>query len=66
MSTKFSLLLFKPRLTIPCLPIDGVRFTARVTQGVRLFNVKADEKVVSVAWLVEEEGEEEGDTGDNV
>lgn len=48
------------------LPIDGVRFTARVTQGVRLFNVKADEKVVSVAWLVEEEGEEEGDTGDNV
>lgn len=36
-------------------PINDVRVTGRSTQGVKLFNVAKDEKVVSVAWLVEDE-----------
>jgi len=41
------------------MPVAGVRHTGRSTQGVRLFNVAKDEKVVSVAWLVEDDEEEE-------
>ena len=37
------------------MPIDGVRFTGRSAQGVTLFKVGEGEKVVSVAWLIEEE-----------
>ena len=40
------------------MPVDGVRHTGRSTQGVRLFNVAKDEKVVSVAWLVEDDEED--------
>jgi DNA gyrase subunit A len=36
-------------------PIRDVRVVGRSTQGVKLFNVGKDEKVVSVAWLIEEE-----------
>lgn len=36
------------------MPVKDVRFTGRSTQGVKLFNVTGDEKVVSVAWLVED------------
>ncbi len=39
-------------------PIDGVRITGRSAQGVTLFRIGPDEKVVSVAWLIEEEEEE--------
>lgn len=35
--------------------VHNVRFTSRSTQGVRLFNVGKDEKVVSVAWLINED-----------
>jgi DNA gyrase subunit A len=40
------------------MPITGVRFTGRSAQGVTLFKVADAEKVVSVAWLIEEEGED--------
>ncbi len=40
------------------MPIGGVRFTGRSAQGVTLFKVAEGEKVVSVAWLVDDEGEE--------
>jgi len=44
------------------MPVSGVRFTGRAAQGVTLFKVGEDENVVSVAWLVDEEGE--GDVQD--
>lgn len=47
------------------MPVAGVRHTGRSTQGVRLFNVAKDEKVVSVAWLVEDD-DDEGDDSDIV
>jgi DNA gyrase subunit A len=41
------------------MPVAGVRFTGRSAQGVTLFRVAEGEKVVSVAWLVDdEEGED--------
>ncbi len=41
-------------------PVRDVRFTGRSAQGVTLFKVADDEKIVSVAWLIEEdEGDEE-------
>ncbi len=43
------------------MPIGGVRFTGRSAQGVTLFKVAEGEKVVSVAWLIEEEGDDEAD-----
>ena len=47
------------------MPVAGVRHTGRATQGVKLFNVAGDEKVVSVAWLVEDdEVEDEGIVGE--
>ena len=36
-------------------PVDTVRFTGRSASGVTLFKVADDEKVVSVAWLVEDD-----------
>ena len=36
-------------------PVNGVRIAGRQTQGVTLFNVSDDEKVVSVAKLEENE-----------
>ncbi len=45
------------------MPVRDVRTIGRSTQGVTLFKVAKDEKVVSVAWLVEEDEEDviEGD-----
>ena len=48
------------------MPVDGVRHTGRSTQGVKLFNVAKDEKVVSVAWLVEDDDEDEAVEGEVV
>ena len=47
-------------------PIHDVRFTGRSAQGVTIFKVAKDEKVVSVAWLVQEDedGSEEVDSSD--
>lgn len=39
-------------------PVDTVRFTGRSAQGVTLFKVAADEKVVSVGWLIEDDEED--------
>jgi DNA gyrase subunit A len=39
------------------MPVRDVRFTGRSTQGVKLFNVDGNEKVVSIAWLIEEDDE---------
>ena len=41
-------------------PVENVRVTGRSVQGVTIFKVGADENVVSVAWLVQEDDEEEG------
>lgn len=41
------------------LPLNNVRNTGRATQGVTLFKVGKGEKVVSVAWLIDEDEEEE-------
>lgn len=41
-------------------PINDVRITGRSAQGVTLFRIGEDEKVVSVAWLVEDGEEETG------
>ncbi len=37
---------------------SGVRSIGRATQGVRLIDIEADDKVVSIARLVEKEEEE--------
>jgi len=46
------------------MPVSGVRFTGRSAQGVTLFKVAEGEKVSSVAWLIQEEEEEEVVEGD--
>ncbi|MGZ9097003.1 MAG: DNA gyrase subunit A [Micavibrio sp.] len=38
--------------------VDAIRFTGRNAQGVTIFKVAEGEKVVSVAWLIDEEGDE--------
>jgi DNA gyrase subunit A len=37
------------------MPVTGIRFTGRAAQGVTLFRVADNEKVVSVAWLKQDE-----------
>ena len=48
------------------MPVKDVRTIGRSTQGVTLFKVAKDEKVVSVAWLVEEDDEEDVMEGEAV
>ncbi len=43
--------------------VKNVRVTGRSAQGVTIFRVGSDENVVSVAWLVQEEGDEESEDG---
>tara|TARA_R110001592_G_scaffold27763_5_gene102642 strand:- start:225 stop:3047 length:2823 start_codon:yes stop_codon:yes gene_type:complete len=40
-------------------PVENVRTTGRSAQGVTIFKVGTDEQVVSVAWLVQEDDDEE-------
>ncbi|MGB4107016.1 MAG: DNA gyrase subunit A [Alphaproteobacteria bacterium] len=42
-------------------PVETVRITGRSAQGVTIFKVAPDEEVVSVAWLIQEEDDGEGD-----
>ncbi len=42
-------------------PVSDVRFTGRSAQGVTIFKVAKDERVVSVAWLIEDDEETELD-----
>jgi DNA gyrase subunit A len=44
-------------------PVENIRTTGRSAQGVTVFKVAHDENVVSVAWLVQEEGDEEDAPG---
>jgi len=44
--------------------VRDVRFTGRAAQGVTLFRVANGEKVSSVAWLIQEDEDEEGDVID--
>jgi len=39
--------------------VQDIRFTGRATQGVRVFNVGDKSKVVSVAWLVDDDDEQD-------
>ena len=48
------------------MPVKDVRFTGRSAQGVTLFKVAKDEKVVSIAWLVEEDDSNDAIEGDEV
>lgn len=45
-------------------PVKNVRITGRSAQGVTIFKVGDDEHVVSVAWLIEEEGDEDNPVGE--
>jgi DNA gyrase subunit A len=45
-------------------PVDGIRIAGRNTQGVRIFKTEAEEKVVSVERITEDEDEEQGANGD--
>ncbi len=42
------------------MPVNGIAFVGRASQGVTLFKVSEDEKVVSVAHVAESEQEEDG------
>ncbi len=44
------------------VPIDGISFRSRSAGGVRVFNTGKGEEVVSVAWIAEQ-NEDEDDTG---
>jgi len=43
-------------------PVENIRMTGRSAQGVTIFKVGDKEKVVSVAWLIQDEDEEESDS----
>jgi DNA gyrase subunit A len=57
------LLLITQQGMILRMPTNGVRAIGRATQGVRLIDIEDDDKVVSVARLVEKEEEVERDEG---
>ncbi len=42
------------------VPVDGISFRSRSAGGVRVFNTGKGEEVVSVAWIAEQNEEEEG------
>lgn len=43
------------------MPVKDVRFTGRAAQGVTMFRVAEDEKVSSVAWLIQEDEDDDED-----
>ena len=42
-------------------PVENIRITSRSTQGVTVFKVDKNEEVVSVAWLISEDDDDETD-----
>ena len=42
-------------------PVENIRTTGRSAQGVTIFKVDSNENVVSVAWLIQEDEDEEDD-----
>nr|WP_153214527.1 DNA gyrase subunit A [Tritonibacter litoralis] len=45
------------------VPVDGISFRSRSAGGVRVFNTGAGEEVVSVAWIAEQNEDDEPDEG---
>ncbi|MQY41520.1 DNA gyrase subunit A [Epibacterium sp. SM1969] len=45
------------------VPVDGISFRSRSAGGVRVFNTGAGEEVVSVAWIAEQNEDEDGAEG---
>jgi DNA gyrase subunit A len=58
------LLLITQQGMILRMPASGIRAIGRGTQGVRLIDIEGDDKVVSLARLVEKEDEPEPSAGD--
>ena len=48
------------------VPVDGIRFTSRATKGVRVFKTAQDEKVVAVERISEPDGDEPGETAEEI
>jgi len=46
------------------VPVDGISFRSRSAGGVRVFNTGKGEEVVSVAWIAEQNDEEDGEGTD--
>ena len=44
------------------VPIDGISFRSRGAGGVRVFNTAEGEKVVSVAWIADQDEDDEAET----
>jgi len=42
-------------------PVEGVRTIGRSTEGVKLMDIEGEDRIVAVAKVVEEEGEEGGE-----
>ena len=45
------------------VPVEGISFRSRAAGGVKVFNTGASERVVSVAWIADQGGEDDGDPG---
>jgi DNA gyrase subunit A len=45
-------------------PVEGISFRSRSAGGVKVFDTRGEEKVVSVAWIAEHNGDEEEDGED--
>jgi DNA gyrase subunit A len=46
------------------VPVDGISFRSRSAGGVKVFNTSKGEEVVSVAWIAEQDEEEDTDSSD--
>jgi len=46
-------------------PVDGISSMGRATQGVRVMNLSADEKLVSISRLAEEDVSDDAATGES-
>ncbi len=47
-------------------PVENIRTTGRSAQGVTIFKVGENENVVSVAWLIQEDDDEDGDLPEGI
>ena len=45
-------------------PVENIRMTGRSAQGVTIFKVGADEEVVSVAWLIQDDEDEDTESAE--
>ncbi len=65
-SDKHQIMLVSDQGQLIRTPVENIRVTGRSAQGVTVFKVDENEKVVSVAWLIQDEDEEadEGQAAD--